>query len=95
MELKKLDKGVLMLWYIRAAIASPALVGVVASTAVILNATGASNDVMLAVLWGAGMPVVLILGFTFKFYILSHSISISIVSSIAFNKPSSFMHSSG
>ena len=50
MELKKLDKGVLMLWYIRAAIASPAMVGVVASTAVILNATGASNDVMLAVL---------------------------------------------
>ena len=64
MELKKLDKSVLKLWYIRAAIASLALVGVFASAAVILNATGAPSDVTLAVLSGAGIPVILLLGIT-------------------------------
>ena len=61
MELKKLDKGVLKLWYIRAAFASFALLGVLFGAAVILNATGAPNDVMLATLLGLGVPVVLLL----------------------------------
>ena len=64
MELKKLDKSVLKLWYIRAAIVSLALVGVLTSVAVIMNATGASSDAMLAVLLVIGIPVVLLLGFT-------------------------------
>lgn len=64
MELKKLDKSVLKLWYIRAFIVSLALVGVFTSTTVILNVTGASNDVTLAVLLGVGIPVVLLLGLT-------------------------------
>lgn len=64
MELKKLDKSVLKLWYIRAVIVSLALVSVFTSTTVILNVTGASNDVTLAVLLGLGIPVVLLLGLT-------------------------------
>lgn len=64
MELKKLDKRVLKLWYIRAAIGSLALVGVFTSVAVILNATGASSNVTLAVLFGVGIPVALLLAIT-------------------------------
>ena len=63
MELKKLDKRVLELWYIRAAIGSLALLGAFTSAAVILNLTGASRDVTLAVLLGVGVPVVLLLAF--------------------------------
>ncbi len=61
MELKKLDKSVLKLWYVRAVIVSLVLVGVFSSAAVILNGTGASNDVTLAVLFGLGIPVGLLL----------------------------------
>lgn len=61
MELKKLDKSVLKLWYIRAAIGSLALIGFIISVAVILYATGVSNDVTLAVWLALGIPVVLIL----------------------------------
>lgn len=64
MELKKLNKNVLKLWYIRAAFVSLALVGAFTSAALILNATGAPNDVMLAVLLGVGIPVLLLLGLT-------------------------------
>ena len=64
MKLKKLDKSVLKLWYIRAAIGSLALVGVFMSAAVILNATGALGDVTLAVLLGVGIPVALLLAIT-------------------------------
>ena len=64
MELKKLNKNVLKLWYIRAAIVSLALVGVVMSVAVILIATQAPQKVMLAVLLGVGIPIALLLGFT-------------------------------
>jgi len=63
-ELKKLNKSVLKLWYIRAAIGSLALVGVFTSTAIILNETGVSADVKLAVLLGAGIPVALLLAIT-------------------------------
>ena len=64
MELKKLNKSVLKLWYIRAIIGSLALVGVFTSAAVLLNATGASGDVKLAVLLGVGIPVALLLAIT-------------------------------
>ncbi|MBP3479730.1 MAG: PH domain-containing protein [Oscillospiraceae bacterium] len=64
MELKKLDKSVLKLWYIRAAIGSLALVGVFTSAAVILSATGSPGDVTLAVLLGVGIPVALLLAIT-------------------------------
>ncbi|MBE6733065.1 MAG: hypothetical protein E7561_03620 [Ruminococcaceae bacterium] len=64
MELRKLDKSVLKLWYIRAAIVSLVLVGVFTSTAVILNATGASSNVTLSVLLGVGIPVALLLAIT-------------------------------
>ena len=64
MKLKKLDKSVLKLWYIRAAIGSLALVGVFTSAAVILSATRAPGDVTLAVLIGVGIPVALLLAIT-------------------------------
>ena len=64
MQLKKLEKSVLKLWYIRAAILSLALLGVFISAAVILTVTEAPRDVMLAVLLGVGIPVFLLLCFT-------------------------------
>ena len=64
MELKKLDKSVLKLWYIRAAIGALALVGAFTSAAVIVNVTGASRDVTLAVLTGVGISVALLLAIT-------------------------------
>lgn len=64
MELKKLDKSVLKLWYIRAVIVALALVGVFTSATVILNVTGAPSNVTLAILLGIGIPVVLLLGLT-------------------------------
>ena len=64
MELKKLNKSVLKLWYIHAAIESLALLGIFTSAAVILNATGASGNVTLAVLIGIGIPVALLLAIT-------------------------------
>ena len=64
MELKKLNKRVLKLWYIRAAITSLALAGVFAAAAVILAASGASGDITLVVLSGVGIPVVLLIALT-------------------------------
>lgn len=61
MELKKLDKSVLKLWYIRAAILALALIGVLVSAVVILFAAGASSDVKLAVILALGIPDVLLL----------------------------------
>ena len=61
MELKKLDKSVLKLWYIRAAVGALALIGVFVSAAVILSVTGAEANVTLAVLLGVGIPVFLLL----------------------------------
>ena len=62
MELKKLDKNVLKLWYIHASVVALALIGVFSTAAVILQATKASSDVTLAVLLAVGIPVVLLLG---------------------------------
>ena len=64
LELKKLKKSVLLLWYIRAAIGVLTLVGIFTSVAVILNATGTPDGVMLAVLLGVGIPVALLLAIT-------------------------------
>ena len=61
MELKKLDKSVLKLWYIRAAIGALVLIGVLASVTVILIAVEAPGNVMLAVLLGVGIVVALLL----------------------------------
>ncbi len=60
MVLKKLDKSVLKLWYIREAIGSLALAGGFTSVAVILNTTDVPDEVTLAVLIGLGIPVALI-----------------------------------
>ena len=64
MDLKKLDRDVLKLWYIRAAIISLALVGAVASAAAILITAEASKSATLAVLLGIGIPVFLLLCLT-------------------------------
>ena len=64
MKMNKLDKSVLKLWYIRAVIGALALVGVVVSVFVILLATGASSNVMLAVSLSVGIPVLLLLCIT-------------------------------
>ncbi len=72
MELKKLSKRVLKLWYIRAAITSLALAAVFAGAAVTLHVTGAAGDVKLAVLSGIGIPVVLLLGLTLIMPALRH-----------------------
>ena len=61
MELKKLDRGVLKFWYIRAAIISLALVGFFAGLTVGLIATDVPEEITLAVLLGVGVPVALIL----------------------------------
>ena len=64
MKMNKLDKSVLKLWYIRAAICALALVGVVVSVLSILLATEPESNVMLAVLLGVGIPVLLLLCIT-------------------------------
>lgn len=61
MELKKLDKAVLKLWYIRAGIVALMLIGVFVAAAIILGIAGASAEVTLAVLLGVGIPVALLL----------------------------------
>ena len=64
MELKKLDKSVLKLWYIRAAIVVLALVGVFTSVATILHAAEVQSDVILVVLIWVGIPLALLIGVT-------------------------------
>lgn len=64
MELKKLDKNVLKLWYIRATIGALALIGVFVSVITILTTTGAAGNMRIAVLLGVGTVVALLLCFT-------------------------------
>ena len=64
MKMNRLDKRVLKLWYIRAAIGALALVGVIVGVLVILLATEASGNVVLAVSLSVGIPVLLLLGIT-------------------------------
>lgn len=61
MQMNQLDKSVLKLWYIRAAIGAMALVGVMIGVFVILLAAEAVGNVMLAVLLGVGIPILLLL----------------------------------
>ena len=72
MELKKLDKRVLKLWYIRAAAGVLALIGIFVGALVILYATEASAKVTLAVLLGIGIPVALLLGLTLTLPVLRY-----------------------
>lgn len=62
MELKKLDKSVLKLWYIRAAVFSLALVGAWTSVAVVLLVSEASGEVILGVLLTLGLALAIPLG---------------------------------
>ena len=64
MELKKLNKSVLKLWYIRAAIVALVLIGIFVSVITILITTGAPSDVTLAVSLGIGIPIALLLCLT-------------------------------
>ena len=64
MELKKLDKRVLKLWYVRAAILALVLLGAFLGTALVLILANAPSTVMLAVLLGVGIPVILLLCLT-------------------------------
>lgn len=61
MKMNKLDKSVLKLWYIRAAIYSLALIGVPISLSVIFITTGTIADVMIPILLTVGIPVLLAL----------------------------------
>ena len=61
MNLNKLDKNVLKLWYVRAAIAALALIGLAVGVLVVMLATGVSGNVILAVSLGVGIPVFLLL----------------------------------
>ena len=61
MELRKLDKNVLKLWYIHAAIESLMPIVCFAGVAVILNAIGLSGNVKLVALLAAGIPLALVL----------------------------------
>ena len=63
MKLNKLDKRVLKLWYIRAAIGALALLGALVGVLGILLAAEAPQSVMLPVLLGVGIPVLLLLCF--------------------------------
>ena len=60
-KMNKLDKSVLKLWYIRAAIWALAIVGVLVSVLVILHLSGAHINEILAVSFSVGIPAVLIL----------------------------------
>ena len=61
MKMNKLDKSVLKLWYIRAAIAALALAAAFVCAAVIPNVIGAQKNVKLAVLLVVGIAVALLL----------------------------------
>ena len=64
MKMNKLDKSVLKLWYIRAAIGALALVGIAVGILVILLAIEASGNVILIASLSAGIPILLILCIT-------------------------------
>lgn len=64
MQLNKLDKSVMKLWYIRAGIVSLTLVGLWISVFAIMIATEVPGNVMLAVSLGVGVPIILLLALT-------------------------------
>ena len=57
MEFKRLDKRVLKLWYIRAAISSLSLACIIVAAVVIPIAANAGNSVTLGVSLGVGIPI--------------------------------------
>lgn len=61
MELNKLNKSVLKLWYIRATIAAFALACVIVAAIVIPIAAEAATNVVLGISLGAGIPIVSII----------------------------------
>ena len=61
MKMNRLDKRVLKLWYVRAATAALAIVGVAVSVLGILLATEVASTVMLAVSLSVGIPILLLL----------------------------------
>lgn len=61
MELKKLDKSVLTLWYIRAALISLALAALIAGSIAIPRASGAPDNAALAISLVIGIPAALLL----------------------------------
>ncbi len=72
MQLKKLDRSVLKLWYTRAAIVSFVLVGAIVGAIVIPAATGASQGLILAISLGVGIPFSVLLCFTLIMPVLRH-----------------------
>ncbi len=64
MEMNRLDKSVLKLWYIRALIGALALIGVFGFVLIVLLGAGAPGNVTLAVALGMGIPVAVILCIT-------------------------------
>lgn len=63
MELKKLNKSVLKLWYIHAAIISLVLIGLFVGAIVVLITTEVSDKITLAVSLAAGIPEILLISF--------------------------------
>ena len=63
MEMKKLDKSVLKLWYIRAALEALALVLAFVGAVIVLITADTSENVRLAVSLAAGISVALLLAF--------------------------------
>ena len=61
MEMKKLDKSVLKLWYIRAAFVALFLVGVAVGVLAVLILTNAESGAFLAASLGVGIPAFFIL----------------------------------
>lgn len=64
MKMKKLDKSVLKLWYLRASIPALALIGVFVGVLAIAVAAGASEEEKLVVSCAAGIPIFLLLCIT-------------------------------
>ena len=73
MELKKLDKSVLKLWYLRAAILSLLPLAVLIGSAVALRLSDVPQDLTLATLLAVGIPAVLLLCFIFVMPALRYS----------------------
>ncbi len=64
MELKKLNKNVLKLWYIHASFVALALIGAFVTIAIILIASEVPSAILLTALLAVGIPIALILGIT-------------------------------
>lgn len=72
MQLRKLDKSVLKLWYIRAMMLVLALAGVLAAVIVPLIMAGVPFEVTVSVSLGAGVPIVLLIIFVLILPILRY-----------------------